>query len=714
VAQGRLYFVRLVEKGKVFEEIMIANSNGRQTKGPRWRYLLLAALVSVLCVVVLVGLWQAPRLVSQLLGATATPRPPATATSTTLAPTVSATGTVTAFPPTLTPTPTPSVSSPTIGELAATADDQTGALTLRMAAEVPPDRQIEEVLLWYDTEIGHQVWRFAGPLPASVTLSHEIDAAREGLTTTLTTGELDYWWLVRDTAGESDRAGGTVSMGPGLRAQVTTPTPKPPPLDFQWVVSETKHFQFHLMADTAAERDLHHIGPLAEAALARTSDVLEVGFDDQMSVYLVPRIFWQGAAVYANKVQLISYLDRNYTAIETWSYFTHEGTHALAQDLIQPKDEGGPDGVLVEGLAVWASDGHYRQEPLDVWAAVVAASDQYIPLADLRAGPFYDFQHEISYLEAASFVKFLVERYGLDTVKEHYGLATGDEDHDEALAQRLYGQSYADLETAWLGYLASLEPTEEQAETWRLTVRSFDLMRRYETEMDPDARVLPSEPPPEWTTDTLKIFLNRAREPANVVLETALIAAQENLYDGDPAAAAALLDDVEAALDAGGVADRPSLQARQAIVEMVAAQDRAILRADTDAYLATVDPASALALESVVEERLQPPLITYRQEVVRLEMADDGRRAWGEVLVHGEVFDGGLNNNGQLFSVVFGQTRGRWLMSYREPLEPRLLMPPALDQGSGPFLRYPYFVSRIPWTGMQHVGALGGWRLSHE
>jgi hypothetical protein len=593
-------------------------------------------------------------------------------------------------------------------------DDQAGAITLRMAADVPPDRQIEEVLLWYDTETGHQVWRFAGPLPPSVTLSHEIDAAREGLTTTLTTAELDYWWLVRDTAGESVRAGGTVSMGSGLRALVTTPTAEAPPLDFSWAVSETQHFRFHFVPDTAAERDLRRIGPLAEAALARTSDVLEVGFDDQMDVYLVPRVFWQGAAAYANKVQLISYLDRNYTAIETWSYFTHEGTHALAQDLIKPKDEGGPDGVLVEGLAVWASDGHYRQEPVDTWAAVVAASDQYIPLADLRAGPFYDFQHEISYLEAASFIKFLVEHYGLDTVKQHYGLATGDESHDEALVQRLYGQSYADLEAAWLDYLAGLEFTAEQAETWRLTVRSFDLMRRYETAMDPDARVLPSEPPQEWTTDTLKIFLDRAREPANVMLETALIAAQERLYDGDPAGAEALLDDVGAALDAGGVPDRPSLQARQEIVEMVAAQDRAILRADTKVYLATVDPASALASESVVAETLQPPWVTYQQEVVRLEMADDGRSAWGEVLVHSEVADGNFDDNEQLFSVVFVQAADRWLMSRREPLEPRLLMPPALEQGNDAVLRHLYMVLRISWSGVQHTEGSGRMEVRNE
>ncbi|MFC2036748.1 peptidase MA family metallohydrolase, partial [Chloroflexota bacterium] len=456
--------------------------------------------------------------------------------------------------------------------------------------------------------------------------------------------------------------------------------------------------------------------PLAESALGRISSILEVEFDGQMSIYLVPRLFWQGGAAYGEKVQLISYLDRNYTGIETWSYFTHEGTHALAQDLLQPKEEdAGPDGVLVEGLAVWASGGHYRQEPLDTWAAVVARSDSYVPLADLRSGPFYDFQHELSYLEAASFVKFLVEEYGLDRLKELYGQATGDAAHDEELVQSLYGQGYAELEADWLDYLDGLEPTPEQGETWDLTVRSFDLMRRYETELDPDARLLPPNPPPEWITDTLVVFLHRLETPANVALETALIAVQDRLYSGDLRGAAALLEDVEATLDAGttsGGLNRPSLQARQALMELVAAQDRAILRADAAAYLDTVDPAlrhrsgqalqfrsgqalqfrsgqaSTLAQESAVDSLLGPPLTAFRQEVVRLDVAGDGASAEGMVLVHAQLAEGerytrsrALADDGQLYAVTFTNVAGRWFMTSRRLTDPTLApLPPDFER----------------------------------
>jgi hypothetical protein len=406
--------------------------------------------------------------------------------------------------------------------------------------------------------------------------------------------------------------------------------------------------------------------------------MLAVSFDGQMDVYLVPRVFWQGGAAYGDKVQLISYLDRNYTAVETWSYFTHEGTHALAQDILQPKEDGGgPDGVLVEGLAVWASGGHYREEPIDVWAAVVAASDEYLPLAELRNGSFYEFQHETSYMQGGSFVQYLVGRYGLDKLKALYGQVTGEAEHNEELVQALYGKGYADLEEEWLLYLAGIEPTQEQAELWRLQVRTFDLMRRYETELDPDARLLPSTSPPEWMSDTLKVFLNRAGAPVNLVLETALIAAQERTYDGDLSGARALLDDVEAALDAGGALNRPSLEARQAILDLVAAQDRAILRADAEVYRNTLEPTSARVLRAAMEDAFALPLTAFEQEVVRLDVSDDYLSAEGAVLVHARVAGDEFPVDGQLFAVTFSKVGSGWLMIRRELAKPVLSLPPA-------------------------------------
>ena len=573
---------------------------------------------------------------------------------------------------------------PTITALGADVNDGQAAITFTLEAAVPPERRIAEIMLWYDTATGHSLQRIANPPEGRIRFSHKLDAGAEGLTRTLTTTrELDYWWLVRDSAGETARAGGTAVLGPTLQALVTSPSVDLPTAGFTWAISSTSHFQFHYVPGTAAERDLRQLGALAEASLDRTSGALGIDFDGQMSIFFVPRVFWQGGATYGDKVQLISYLDRNYTGIEIWSYFTHEGTHALAQELLQPKENGGgPDGVLVEGLAVWASGGHYRQEPIDAWAAVVAGSSDYVSLSELRKGPFYEFQHETSYLEAASFVKFLIERYGLERLEELYGLETGEQDHDEALVRDRYGKGYNDLEADWLEYLAGITPTEQQEKIWRLKVRSFDLMRRYETELDPDARILPPKPPPEWTTDTLKIFLRRLDTPVNVALETALIEVQDRLYGGDLPGAERLLDDVEAALDAGGMLERPALQARQAILDLIREQDRAVLRSDPAAYRRTLDPASRLGGDEALDSWLLLPMTAYHQELVRLEVAGDGQSAEGVVLVHAQVAGGDFAEDGRLFSASFMKEGDRWLMGEREFTQPALPLPPPWESSS--------------------------------
>jgi hypothetical protein len=165
-------------------------------------------------------------------------------------------------------------------------------------------------------------------------------------------------------------------------------------------------------------------------------------------------------------------------------------------------------------------------------------------------------------------------------------------------------------------------------------------------------------------------------------LETALIAAQERTEAGDLGGAEALLDDVEAALDAGGELARPSLAARRQILEALAAQDRAILRADADTYRAGVAPNSELARAAAIAERLAPPLRSYEQEMVRLDLSDDGLGARGVVLVHADAAGEEFAEDGRLFAVEFVRTGGGWLMSSREPAQPDLFPPPAGAGGS--------------------------------
>ena len=137
------------------------------------------------------------------------------------------------------------------------------------------------------------------------------------------------------------------------------------------------------------------------------------------------------------------------------------------------------------------------------------------------------------------------------------------------------------------------------------------------------------------------------------------------------------MDDIEAALDAGGSLDRPTLRARQAILDLVAEQDRAVLRADVDGYLDTLDPDYARRVGAEVMGALQAPYTAYRQEMVRLSVNDDGLRAQGAVLLHSQLAEGMPPEQGMLYSLTFVTRNGQWFVGEREPVRPTLSLPPA-------------------------------------
>jgi hypothetical protein len=149
---------------------MGADSRKQDNGAPRWRYLALAALVFLVAGALVAFVWQIPRLLPGLFSPTAGPLPSATLTASPL-------------PPTRTlapPTSTPGVLEPTITDHSAVVDDQAGAITFHLAAKVPHDREIVDVLLWYDTEAGHSVSTWPARCPTrspSATISTRLGRA---------------------------------------------------------------------------------------------------------------------------------------------------------------------------------------------------------------------------------------------------------------------------------------------------------------------------------------------------------------------------------------------------------------------------------------------------------------------------------------------------------------------------------------------------------
>jgi hypothetical protein len=409
-----------------------------------------------------------------------------------------------------------------------------------------------EAILWYDTAAGHRGRRFPIVGDAPLRRSVEVSLVAEGLVTPLPfDGRLDYWWAVRGADGVLLRQAGSLMLPPELRKLAKAPVA---PLT-QWSEATSAHFRLRFYPGSEADRDSERLLKQAETALARAEAVIPATRPVSITTYLVPRVFWQGGVAYDASTLVISYADRNYAGVQISDYLTHEATHALANAFVS--QEGDVGGLIGEGVAVYATGGHYGPEPIDAWAAVLHRSVRYVPLCRLRV-TFPQQQHEIAYLEGASFVDYLIRTYGLPAFRDFYAHDPGVPD-DAAKnvdafcageARRpvaAIGKTYAELETGWLRYLDSLDPAPEEAARLWGQIRFFDLMRQYQERRDPAARLLPP-PPRRWNDDLRRNFAGPATAETNTVQEALFAQADRALDAVKPAEANAVMDEIQTSL----------------------------------------------------------------------------------------------------------------------------------------------------------------------
>jgi hypothetical protein len=329
--------------------------------------------------------------------------------------------------------------------------------------------------------------------------------------------------------------------GSATPAATETPLPVETPDPGAWLTRSTAHYDLYYLPDSPAAHDIDHIAQLAEQAMTTAAARLEAPPNTRIRIYFVNRIFWQGGAAYSGNQLLLSYPPpgRDYTSTSLLLVLTHETTHALVGQLLGNNDPKG--GLLGEGVAVWAAGGHYQTENLEALASTLITDNAslYLPLADLRRD-FYDAQHELAYLEGAAYTQYLIDRWGLAKFKVY--LSQPDD------PRPVYGMSSDDLEAAWRAHLATVPHTASDSEAVRLRVRYYDLMRRYETTLDHDARILPGQPPGAWGPTLIRIFSAPASAPADVAIEQDFVQAGTALWGRDLQRCGALLDSIAARL----------------------------------------------------------------------------------------------------------------------------------------------------------------------
>jgi hypothetical protein len=320
----------------------------------------------------------------------------------------------------------------------------------------------------------------------------------------------------------------------------------------QWRTATTLCCIVHTVTGTAANRDLEELLPQVEAAFAQASLKLDEPLTKPYHVYMIDRVFGQGG--YANDKMVVSYLDRNYAGGNLYELLVHEATHLIDNAFA-------PDQItfLSEGIAVWAAGGHYQSQDLGQWTVALIELGQYVPISEV-INNFFATQHEISYLEGASLIDYLVNTYGWPIVRSFSSAATADDGATLADAIDLnmrvfFGRTLEQVEADWMAYLRQLPRDRLARENLSTTVRYYEVMRRYQIAYDPTAYYLYAWlPSPDLAEQkqTTADFTRHPESTINIALEAMLQAANQALLQGKINQSNALLDSVDRVIDNEG------------------------------------------------------------------------------------------------------------------------------------------------------------------
>ncbi len=312
----------------------------------------------------------------------------------------------------------------------------------------------------------------------------------------------------------------------------------PPEPEASWQSTSSACCSLHYISGTDAERDIQLLAEQADEVSATVSGQLGVQLTEKIPITFIPRVIGQGG--FAWDGLYLTYLDESYLGNELNIILHHEFVHyyddALGGDYTPP--------ILVEGLAVYLSGGHYKPEAIIPRAAGLLVLNWYIPLNTL-ANDFYTHQHEIGYLEAGAFVSYLHETYGPGTFAEFYRTIPppgdgGDSGSLDRALQETYGKTLDEIEQDFILTLARQVVAPDILRDLELTVMTYETLRRYQADFDPSAYFLTA-----WLPDGNEMrrrglvadFTRRPQDWQNRLVETMLMGLHERLFISDLEAA---------------------------------------------------------------------------------------------------------------------------------------------------------------------------------
>lgn len=184
-------------------------------------------------------------------------------------------------------------------------------------------------------------------------------------------------------------------------------------------VKETEHFVFYYFPQTLVGKDIDKIANEREEALRRISNMISVDYEGKISVFFYPDaesklnvVKHQGSGLAYDSTLVEIYNER--TKVDP----NHEICHIITQLL------GNPPAMFDEGFAVYNQIDHkWKDKHIDTWAKEHKQKNMLWKIEDIFS--FTEIGSEqtrsgIAYPQAASMVKYIIDKYGLDKFKEIY------------------------------------------------------------------------------------------------------------------------------------------------------------------------------------------------------------------------------------------------------------------------------------------------------
>jgi hypothetical protein len=290
----------------------------------------------------------------------------------------------------------------------------------------------------------------------------------------------------------------------------------------------------HFISGTEFARDLPELQDLIEQQAANVVQRMGIEFNERIPITVLPRVLGHGG--FASSEIYVSYIESNYAGNDISQVLHHEMVHILDGRLggeLRPT-------LLVEGLAVYLSDGHFKKEPLMQRAAELIDLGWYLPLTQL-VDSFYSSQHEIGYLEGGALVQFMVTRYGWQEFNDFYRdihpHPSGEQSQalDQAL-QNHFGLTLEQLEGMFKTALFRQHTIPDIHDDLVLTVAYYEAVRQYQQMLDPSAYFLTA-----WLPDGEQMrqrgivadYLRRPSTPDNLAIEALLVEIDKQLHAGN-------------------------------------------------------------------------------------------------------------------------------------------------------------------------------------